>query len=281
MNTKIKNKGARRFAPWTAVLSLLVAIVLVAPAVVFAQTYELSQDCDFALVNNEHTITAKVTDGDVPVANVTLFYLVFGAHTKFAPTLFGTTNADGIAEFTFTGVSTSGTDTIKLVPPPPGTTPLAEIVMTWTEDEAELCSTSQQVLVGGRLTLNPNKKGALNIAVCGSRDLEVSNVDPKSVQLAGVPPWHWKQKDSRLCPDGKDGVKDLVLKFKNREVIEALGPDLEDVDEVPLALTGNLIDGTAFGGEWVAEIKKEGKRHQNKYHHKKEDKKDKGKGSHK
>ncbi len=225
-----------------------------------------------------------MTDGDVPVANVTLFYLVFGAHTKFAPTLFGTTNADGIAEFTFTGVSTSGTDTIKLVPPPPGTTPLAEIVMTWTEDEAELCSTSQQVLVGGRLTLNPNKKGALNIAVCGSRDLEVSNVDPKSVQLAGVPPWHWKQKDSRLCPDGKDGVGDLVLKFKNQEVVEALENslgELEDGQEVGLALTGSLNDRSNFEGEWVAVIKKEGKMHmkkkhkEEKHHKEKKDKKDK------
>jgi len=262
------NRQDRMFAPWAAlcVLSLIAAMVFAAPSVVFAQIYELSQDCDFALINTEHTITATVTEGGVPVANVTLFYLVFGEHTKFAPTLFGTTNEDGIAEFTFTGIITPGTDTIKLIPPPPGTITLAEIGMTWTENEADLCSSSQQVLVGGRLTLNARKHGALKIAVCGADDLDVSNVNPETVRLAGVEPWHWKQKDSRLCPDGKDGFKDLVLKFKNREVVKALEKDLgKEVvsgdDGVTLALTGELNDGTAFGGEWVAEFKEKGKRH--------------------
>ena len=61
---------------------------------------------------------------------------------------------------------------------------------------------------------------------------------------------------------------DLVLKFKNREVVEALekdlGKELVDGDEdLPLALTGELYDGTTFGGEWVVDIKKKGKRHGN------------------
>ena len=55
MHTNIRHKGRRRFVPWTAVLSLLTAIVLVAPTVVSAQiTGELSQECDFALVGTEH-----------------------------------------------------------------------------------------------------------------------------------------------------------------------------------------------------------------------------------
>jgi hypothetical protein len=48
---------------------------------------------------------------------------------------------------------------------------------------------------------------------------------------------------------------------KRTQVVEALGPDLEDTDKVTLALTGNLYDKTAFGGEWTAVIKKKGKRH--------------------
>ena len=240
-------------------------MVFAAPTVVFAQTYELSQDCDFALINTEHTITAKVTDDGVPVAGVPLFYMVFGANIKAFPTLFGTTNEDGIAEFNITG-SNVGLDTIKLLPPPPGTTSLAEIVMNWTSNEADLCSGSQKVLVGGRMTLNVKKKGALKIAVCGTDEFKVSNVDLKTVELAGVAPWHSKQKDSRLCPDGKDGFVDLVLKFKNRDVVEALEKDLgkelvDGIKDVPLALTGNLSDGTAFGGEWTVDIKKKGKRH--------------------
>ena len=145
--------------------------------------------------------------------------------------------------------------------------------MTWTaEDE---CLTPR-VEVGGKVTLNVKKRGALTISVCGTDEFDVSNVDPETVRLAGVAPWHWKQKDSRLCLDGKDGFVDLVFKFKNRKVVEALGPDLEDTDGVTLALTGELYDGTAFGGEWVAEIKKYGKRHGKKNHHQKNHKKDKG-----
>ena len=63
----------------------------------------------------------------------------------------------------------------------------------------------------------------------------------KLCELAGVAPWHSKQKDSRLCPDGKDGLVDLVLKFKNREVVKALEKDLgkelvDGDDDVTLAL---------------------------------------------
>jgi hypothetical protein len=161
---------------------------------------------------------------------------------------------------------------------PPNFVTLATISTEWTAED--LCSSSQKVLVGGRLTFNAKKRGALKIAVCGTDDLDVSNVVPKTVKLAGVAPWHWKQKDSRLCPDGKDGVVDLVLKFKNREVVEALEKDLgkelvDGDDDVRLALEGELYDGTLFGGEWVADIKKEDKRHGKKNHHQKNHK-DKG-----
>jgi hypothetical protein len=169
-------------------------------------------------------------------------------------------DANGEFEYTYTSTGV-GTDALGLINQ--WYLPLATVYTTWTDNEADLCSESKSagVTIGGRFTLNPKKKGALKIAVCGTKDFEVSNVDPEKVRLAGVQPWHWKQKDSSLCLDGKDGVVDLVLKFKNREVVEALGPDLEDTNGVTLALTGELNDGTAFGGEWVAEIKKKGKRH--------------------
>ena len=60
------NRRDRRFAPWAAlcVLSLVGAMVFALPSVVFAQTYtyELSQDCETAMVGTEHTITVEVTD---------------------------------------------------------------------------------------------------------------------------------------------------------------------------------------------------------------------------
>jgi hypothetical protein len=256
------NRRDRMFAPWAAlcVLSLIAALVFASPSVVFAQTFELSQDCKTAMVGTEHTITGTVTNGDVPVAGMLLVFSILGDENNPVPKTFSSpTNADGIAEITYTR-SNSGVDKITLMAPiaKPGA-PLATIGTEWTAED--LCL-APQVQVGGKVTLNPMKRGTLKIAVCGTEDFEVSNVEPKSVRLAGVQAWHWKQKDSRLCLDGKDGFVDLVLKFKNREVVEALGPDLENTtDGVPLALTGELNNGTAFGGEWVAEIKKKGKRH--------------------
>jgi len=256
----------RTWAPWAAlcVLSLVGAMVFAVPSLVFAQTYELSQDCETAMVGTGHTITVEVTDENgAPVAGVSLWYSVQGANFGIRSPIVLPTNEDGITEFTYTG-GTLGADSIWLIPPPPNFGTLATISTEWTAED--LCSSSQEVLVGGRLTLNDRRHGALKIAVCGADDLDVSNVDPKTVELAGVAAWHWKQKDSRLCPGGKDGVKDLVLKFKNREVLKALEKDLDkelvDVDkDVRLALEGKLYDGTSFGGEWVAEIKKKGKRH--------------------
>ena len=57
------NKRDTRFAPWTALclLSLIAAMVFALPAVVSAQTYEFSQDCDTALVGKNHTVKVKIT----------------------------------------------------------------------------------------------------------------------------------------------------------------------------------------------------------------------------
>ena len=253
------NRQNQRFAPWGAlcVLSLLTAMVFAVPSVVFAETLEFSQDCETAMVGTQHTIRVKVTDyAGSP------FGIWFGRYNPGPTTGFvsHTLVPDANGEFEYTYTSTvAGTDElvfINLMYMDVGV-----VNTTWTANEADLCSTSQQVDVGGKVTLNPKKRGALKIAVCGTKDFDVSNVKLDTVLLAGVAPWHSKQKDSRLCPDGKDGFKDLVLKFKNREVVEALGPDLEDTDGVTLALTGELDNGTAFGGEWNAEIKEKGKRH--------------------
>jgi hypothetical protein len=277
------NHQDRRFAPWTAlcVLGLIAAMVFVLPSVVFAQiTGELSQDCDSALIGTEHVITALVSENGVPGATVLVgFYSTVPAGKYFAPASF---DANGIATFSYQVDSPDKVEIALFWIDQNNANQwvyLDTITTNWTADEADLCSGSQQVLVGGRLTLNPKKKGALKIAVCGTDEFDVSNVDPKTVQLAGVAPWHWKQKDSRLCPDGKDGVVDLVLKFKNREVVEALEEDslveLADGVTVDLVLAGELYDGTPFGGEWVADMQKDGKRHWKKEHHQKKEKKEK------
>ena len=235
-------------------------------------------------------ITATVTENGAPGASEPVYFIATDP-TNFGRYYSGPLSFDenGIATSTYTADS-GGTVEISLKwAKQDGSweqVTLNTVTTTWTAED--LCSSSQQVLVGGRFTLNAKKKGALKIAVCATDDLEVRNVDPKTVRLAGVAPWHSTQKDSRLCPDGKDGDKDLVLKFKNREVVKALEKDLgkelvDGDDDVTLALTGELYDGTPFGGEWVVDIEKDGKRHGKKNYHQKnskEDKKDKkGKGS--
>jgi hypothetical protein len=282
------NKRNTRFAPWAAlcVLSLVAAVVFAAPSVVSAQiTGELSQGCAYALVGTEHTITATVTEDGAPGASEPVYFIATDP-TNFGRYYSGPLSFDenGIATSTYTADS-GGTVEISLKwAKQDGSweqVTLNTVTTSWTDNEADLCSESTGVTVGGRLTLNAKKHGALKIAVCGADDLDVNNINLETVQLAGMAPWHSKQKDSRLCPDGKDGLVDLVLKFKNREVVKALERDLgkelvDGDDNVTLALEGNLHDGTAFGGEWTATIKKKDKRHWKKKHHQKKDKKDKG-----
>lgn len=294
MNSNINNRGGRRFATWTALIVLTV-LLFFAPSAVFAQNYELSQECAVALVGNDHTVTATVTDGSGnPVAGVWVNVFVHGRNGAFGTMNdWRQTDPSGLVQYTYPDVGTdleptNLVDTIELWDM--YSTTVAQMVTTWTDDPQDSAllacagSSAPSVVVGGRVTLNAKKKGALTIALCAVDGLDVTNVDLKSIELAGVAPWHSKYKDSSLCPGGKDGVVDLVLKFKNREVVEALessGDELEDGQPVDLALTGSLQDGTVLDGVWEAEIKKEGKWHwknkhkEEKKHKEKKHKKDK------
>jgi hypothetical protein len=260
MKTYTFNRRDRRFAPWAAlcVLSLVAAMVFALPSVVFAETLQFSQDCETALVGTQHTITVKVTDYAGFPFGIWFNKYNPGPTAGFVvPTMVPDENGEFEYTYTSTGVGTDELVFINQLYIDVGV-----VNTTWTADEADLCSDEPGITVGGKVTLNAKKKGALRIAVCAVDGSDVSNVDPDSVLLVGVKPWHWKQKDSSLCPDGKDGVKDLVLKFKNRDVVEALGPDLQDGVTVDLALTG-MKDGKAFDVTWKATIKKKGKKHGN------------------
>jgi hypothetical protein len=113
--------------------------------------------------------------------------------------------------------------------------------------------------------LNVEEKGALSVAIVGTEDFDVTQVDPASVTLEGVSPLRWSVEDSAIpyepylgkrdahdCLEyypGKkgvfDGLPDLVLKFKAREVVAALG-EVSDGDVLVLELEGYLMD--EFGG---------------------------------
>jgi hypothetical protein len=113
--------------------------------------------------------------------------------------------------------------------------------------------------------LNVKEKGAFSVAIVGTAEFDVTQVDPATVTLAGVSPLRWSVEDaaipyepylgkqgaydcSEYYPDEYgiyDGIPDLTLKFKAREVVAALG-DVSDGDVLVLALEGYLKD--EFGG---------------------------------
>ena len=118
---------------------------------------------------------------------------------------------------------------------------------------------------------NVNSKGVITVAILGTEDFDVTQVDPTTVRLEDqVAPLRWNfedvstpayNDDSYKCTtEGPDGFMDLVLKFKTQEIVEAMDGDVSDGDMIFLTLTGNLLreyDGSPFAGQdWVVIIKK-------------------------
>jgi hypothetical protein len=121
--------------------------------------------------------------------------------------------------------------------------------------------------------LNVKTKGLLPVAVLGSYDLDATEIDPASVRLAGVAPLRSRLIDVSTpfepftdkedcfedCNElGTDGYLDLILKFRVREIVQALG-DVENKDCLVLSITGNLKEefgGTPIFGEDLVLIKK-------------------------
>jgi len=134
--------------------------------------------------------------------------------------------------------------------------------------------------------LNTKSREVIPAAILGSEYFDVSEVDVSTVQLEGVEPLRWSQKDVATpfqpmvgkvdCREdcnnlGPDGLMDLTLKFDTQEVVDALG-EVEDRECLTLQLTGNLLDGTAIAGEDVLVILKKGRPWFKKYKKKKKGK---------
>jgi T5SS/PEP-CTERM-associated repeat protein len=117
--------------------------------------------------------------------------------------------------------------------------------------------------------LNIKSKGVLPVAILGTEDFDVTDIDPASLRLAGVAPilssiedvstpLLEKQDECDCISEGEDGIDDLTLKFDTQEIISALG-EIADGDELVLTLTGELLDGTHIEGEDCIIILSEGK----------------------
>jgi len=126
--------------------------------------------------------------------------------------------------------------------------------------------------------LNTKKQGVLPVAILGSEDLDVTQIDPASIRLehlSAVAPLRWALEDVATpyepymgkvdrcdCTEaGPDGYLDLTIKFEAQEVVAALG-EIEDGDVIVLHVSGNLMEaygGTPIVGEDVIWILKKGK----------------------
>lgn len=116
--------------------------------------------------------------------------------------------------------------------------------------------------------LNVAARGMLPVAILGTENLDVADIDPESVMLEGVlasdyeymdvatpyEPYVGKPLDPYACSTyGPDEYEDLVLYFDRLAVAAAIGL-VSDGDVMILELTGELTDGTPIVGEDVVRI---------------------------
>ena len=126
---------------------------------------------------------------------------------------------------------------------------------------------------------NRTSRGVLPVALLGTDTFDVSDVDVDSLLLAradgvggsvapheGPPGPHTVIEDVATVFDGEpcecdedggDGYPDLSMKFKSRDVADALDlDDFERGDSVELLVSGSLLDGTPFeAGDCIRIVK--------------------------
>ena len=103
--------------------------------------------------------------------------------------------------------------------------------------------------------INVKSKGVFPVALTGSEDFDVAEIDPASIRLIGVEPLRWAIEDvttpfvpeepCECSEDGPDGFYDLTVKFATQEIVAALG-DFDDGDVIELVMSLMLIDGTEY-----------------------------------
>jgi hypothetical protein len=115
--------------------------------------------------------------------------------------------------------------------------------------------------------LNTNSRGVLPVAILGTEDFDVTEVDLASIRLEGVPPIRWNTADvgtpfeGDLCgctEAGGDGITDLTLKFSTQDIVAAIGTNgnhgpenallLNMWDDRVLTVTGETLDGQPIEG---------------------------------
>ncbi|MEW5701592.1 MAG: FlgD immunoglobulin-like domain containing protein [Candidatus Zixiibacteriota bacterium] len=100
--------------------------------------------------------------------------------------------------------------------------------------------------------------GDLPVALLGTASFDVSTVDPATVRMAGVAPvsWdyedlaaplEWRESPCDCAATGKDGVIDLVCRFRGADVVAAVQPTVDHQTQA-LVVTGRFRDGHPLAG---------------------------------
>jgi hypothetical protein len=91
------------------------------------------------------------------------------------------------------------------------------------------------------------------VAIVGSAEFDVRDIDPSTLALAGVTPRRHGFEDVSSPSDGDacgcsesggDGYANLTLKFRTPEILDALEQPLARGEDRVLTSTGALWDGT-------------------------------------
>jgi hypothetical protein len=113
--------------------------------------------------------------------------------------------------------------------------------------------------------INTRARGVLPVAIAGTADFDVSQIDVSTLKLEGVPPLRWAMRDVTAPYDGElqdcyscamadsDGYVDLALKFLNQDIVAAMDSVGENECRT-LTLTGALLDGTSLTGMDIVKI---------------------------
>lgn len=114
--------------------------------------------------------------------------------------------------------------------------------------------------------LNTKSNGVIPVAILGTTDLDVNDIDPSSVFLEGVSPLRWEWEDvatpyvpyigNEDCMDcneyGPDGYTDLTLKYSTEELlgvignIESIEVSDEELDNLQSGETVTTTNGETF-----------------------------------
>jgi hypothetical protein len=108
--------------------------------------------------------------------------------------------------------------------------------------------------------INPKSKGVIPVAILGTNEFDVNNIDPETIMLGregiseGVRPSKYSFEDEstpfegRLCNChdlGKDGYMDMILHFDTQQIVTKLELTEAAVSSIPLKITCNLKGDTS------------------------------------